>query len=300
MEEDSQFTTELMELPDLEQYKHNLGVLIKTNMESLTQDEIHELYCKYAVFSIGRPVQISKDEINKFKFFRVRGGVAVGEDIFNVGTFSYPKPQFCKENGRANLKNKPVFYCSFNPEAAINESKYRASQDYFMGIWGVSLDRPLSYLQIIPYSLSNNHPLETFIDKNDRVSIAFSRNNLPNGEHLEYLFDFISERYTEEPYPYCLTSYLSNQMLYENKGVDCITYPSAQCEKKLMNFAFHPAFVDGNLKLMDIYKYQVIINAEQKPTIFVSHRGEIQGEKIAWKVADENDVINLNQYFHQK
>ena len=78
----------------------------------------------------------SADKFNTFQFYRVRNNVNFEtEDLNLIQTYSYPLPQFCKENGRANLKNMSVFYCSNHALTALTESRPKIGEIGYLSIW---------------------------------------------------------------------------------------------------------------------------------------------------------------------
>lgn len=96
--------------------------------------------------------------INLLKAFRVRLNInETEEDIDLIRTFSYPSPSFCKQNGRANLKNKSVFYCADAFETAFAETKPAAGDIGYLSIWEIDCDRHVNYMGFFPTSVPENN-----------------------------------------------------------------------------------------------------------------------------------------------
>ena len=130
------YDEDLSLFPNIEQFKRQLQQL-----RELTPDSIpfEKLYDKYFDLGVILPHMISMqtaENFNKLKFFRVRLNINENaEDTRIVQTHSFPPGNVCKENGRANLKGKSVFYCSNDPLCALFESKPKIGDIAHISIW---------------------------------------------------------------------------------------------------------------------------------------------------------------------
>lgn len=120
------FTEEDLELfPKYAQYCDNLKKLSEIDLSNKNTEEIYNIIYDHvkilpACFGVFNPTKF-----NNISFYRCRIKNNIGkiENKDLIQTHSFPPSNVCKENGRANLKNHSVFYCSNDPRAAILESK---------------------------------------------------------------------------------------------------------------------------------------------------------------------------------
>lgn len=84
--------------------------------------------------------------------------------------------------------------------------------------------------------------------------------------------------------PYKLTSYLSNELLYEITGIDGIAYPSRQQRHVGMNIVFHPNVINSFFTMKRIYKYRLINTDFEKGEFRISilEKGIVKGDSIRW------------------
>jgi hypothetical protein len=149
-----EFNLELERIPDLEIFKNQLTDLFTADKTSLTQEEIKKLYFERAILLPNTVATIPADTINLLKAFRVRLNINENiEDLKLIRTFSYPNPSFCKDNGRANLKNKSVFYCADDFKTAFVETKPKVGDIGYLSIWKITCDRDVHYTAFFPSSM---------------------------------------------------------------------------------------------------------------------------------------------------
>lgn len=240
---------------------------------------------------------VKERTFNEFKFFRVR--LNIDKSIENIGivqTHSFPPTYYCKENGRANVKNTTVFYCSNDPLTAMLEVKPKIGDEGYISLWKPNVKRDVISAICLPTSLPNTNPWNK-IASNSHIHLL---NSIAQSEqkdkvfHLAYMYDFVAELYRLERPPYHITSMISWELIYGQFIRDFIVYPSIQNNYNTCNMAFHPNFVYNNLilekiisfKIIDTFNGQIKFNLSEKVGFFVNN-------KLHWKNKTKEDLIEL-------
>ena len=117
------------EYPTIEVFKQKLQELRNMDFSEADKNKIGETLFSYLPVIPSLITKHSAEQFSTFNFYRVRLNVKEPEEDINlVSTFSYPMPQFCKTNGRANLKYKSVFYSTNSAFTAIMESRPKVDE----------------------------------------------------------------------------------------------------------------------------------------------------------------------------
>ena len=235
-EHDVVLEEDLAKLPDYEQYVQDLLKLKECNFSGVSPDEIADKYYDLATIFPHVCITQNPEIFNQHSFYRVRLNIDTEkEDIDLIQTHSYPMPSFCQSNGRANIKGKSVFYCSDEVGAALFECKPKKGDEGFLSIWKPIASRPIKFGVLTSTDIpTDNHWHKLTLDIFDMVRDFYKGNTQSRYEHFLELYRFIGERFMNESEPYPLTSWLSNRLIYEEKWIDLILYPSSELKK---NFA---------------------------------------------------------------
>lgn len=289
---------ELARFSTIEELKKNLKDLFELDKSLLTPEEIQKLVFEKAIVLPNFFAPIPKETINLLKLFRVRAEKTMdmkNEDLSLIRTFSYPSPCFCSRNGRANLKNKSVFYCADIKETALAESNLEKNDVAYLSIWKIACDREANYTAYLPTNIPDKNVWYSKALQLYTQSISHTEKyGKEKAKHLEVLYSFFSAIFVKESKPYSLTSWIANNMLYDYDVVDFIIYPSFATSQYSCNMAFHPNFVDNHLKLDRVFKL-LITNVEQDTIRFlVTQTGKVRQTSIIWNDTTEEDI---NEHF---
>jgi hypothetical protein len=290
------FNLELEKIPDIEIFKNQLSELFTTDKSSLTQEEIRKLYFEKAVLLPNAIATLPADTINLLKAFRVRLNINQNvEDLSIIRTFSYPNPCFCKDNGRANLRNKSVFYCADAFITAFVETKPKVGDIGYLSIWDIHCDRDVNYTAFFPSSMPEKNVWNKTATEYQKKMVDHAKESgNDKSKQLEELFEFTSNIFIKETSPYSLTSWIANSMLYDYYGVDFIVYPSFATNNITCNIAFHPNFVDNYVKLSKIYKYVITEMGDGNGSYSIKEVGKVFLTNIQWSEPTEEDI---KEYF---
>lgn len=80
-----------------------LNELKKLPLNDLDQEQIKKIVFDYFGLIPSQVAYFDPENFNNHYFYRARVNLNPNEDLNLIKTYSYPLPQFCKENGRANL-----------------------------------------------------------------------------------------------------------------------------------------------------------------------------------------------------
>lgn len=279
--------------PYIEDYLKELSILENHNFKGLSEREIYDVFYDFAKILPTNFGLMNNRKFNKHKFYRVRlkKGIGSTEDISISQTFSFPPPSACSQNGRANLKNKSVFYCSNEPYAAILESKPEIGDEGYLSVWGGNSNKTIKVGICLPFDLPAEN--EWNIMAKDAANKLFK--SLPleaknKYRHYIKLYEFIANRYILEDKPYYLTSMISNEMLYGELWRDFIIYPSVMAKTNYCNMAFHPNSVIENLKFEKILQFKVHNISSDNIEIMLGKVGYIFNTKLNWREKTKNEI----------
>lgn len=291
---------EPLKYPTIEEYKNNLIKLFNYDFNGLSYQEIYDLYFDHALVLQSLAGYLVSEKINGRELYRVRPTIQINEfeDLSLIQTFSYPPPSVCKNNGRANIKHKSVFYCTDNITAAIKESNVKENEECYLSFWELNTKRDLKFTSYLPASLPKNNYW-------GKISY-FYQDYLLNSDkkNLEYKLElrkFITDKFINEESPYHLTSFIANENLYSGESKsDVLIYPSVKTFKDYTNYAFHPNVVNEHLKINKILHVKVKRILETHLEFYVLEIGHLEDDKINWKTPTEQDKENLKtQGFYQ-
>jgi hypothetical protein len=277
-------TTDLKKFPSLEEYVDGLSRLTIMNLSNLNIQEIEKSFYERAIL-FQQVVGVNPStSFNQHEFYRVRMNVSPEEDEDLIRTYSYPPISACKKNGRANLTGRSVFYCSDHAGTALLESKPEPGQTGYLSIWRGSTFRDIKYGVCLNTELKRGNPYLVMADTiNKLVKEESIKKAGGKAEHFIQFYNFIAERFINEDYPYSLTSFIANEMLYEGKWKDFIIYPSVANDRYGCNMAFHPNSVDTVLKFIKVLKFKFLSKGESLIGLSDLVIGELNRTRMSWR-----------------
>ena len=203
------------------------------------------------------------------------------EDISNPKTFSYPPVEYCNENGRAHILQKPVFYCAEYFSTALFELRANMDDDIYIGIWRLKdYVSTKIHFKVTEENLKESIFHYTYKKVTDQLSEQ-GINQINNNEVFK-------EKYTEESYPYINSSLFSYVLLYE-QDIDFIIYPSAQHNERYTNIAIRPEYIDTNMELDSVYLIKITTDSKYLQSIKLNQVGISKNNTIEWRNPLDSD-----------
>lgn len=285
------YDEDLNNFPDFKTYVANLTKLENYNFDNHTTREIYDKFHDLATILPTVYQMLNIEAFNEERFYRARLGInRKKEDISLKQTYSYPPPSVCNENGRGNLKNKSVFYCSNNPNCSMLEVKPKIGDDGYLSVWKGNAKKAVKVGILLPYDL----PLQNEWNYMARDSFKYLESSLQKEakeklKHFMALYKFIPDRFIREKKPYHLTSMISNELLYGELWRDFIIYPSVTAKTYMCNMAFHPNFVNENLVFEKVIRYFVFNIKDEQPKFHLGKVGYLENNKMIWRDANEKE-----------
>lgn len=225
-------------------------------------------------------------KFNNISFYRCRIKNNIGkiENKDLIQTHSFPPSNVCKENGRANLKNHSVFYCSNDPRAAILESKPKIGDEVYLSEWKGVTNRNVKFNLCLPTELPENNIWNIVAnDKSQYIQSKIRTFTKDKFQHYSRLLNFISDSFVYEEKPYPLTSMISHIFLNDELINDFIIYPSVVSNSEYCNMAFHPNSVLENLKFENVYKLRISDLYKDKVKFDFGVVGSLNNSRMIWK-----------------
>lgn len=278
--------------PDLDKYKMNLFELTEKRLSNLSNKEIENAFYDSALFLPTVGGYMISEKFNNSELFRVRLSNKIGkdEDLSLIQSYSYPPTSACKNNGRANLKYKSVFYCSDFATSAMRESEVNINEEGYLSIWNYSSKRDLKFNMCLSEKIPlRNNWSKLAVYYRDFIIQSYDSKKEEFHNQKIALREFITDKFMNEKQPYPVTSFLANEYLYGKEYVDFIVYPSASTKWNYTNFAFHPNTVDNHLELKKVINFKVT-EITSKGIIFIINKvGFIENDRIKWRKPIDED-----------
>jgi len=292
------YDANLDDYPEFEEYRKRLSSLKLLSPENTTFKELPDKFFDAAVTLPQSSVLISPDNFNKQKFFRVRLNIDKESEILDlIQTYSYPPGIVCKDNGRANLKGKSVFYCSNTPTAALLESKPKNGDIAHISWWEPQATRQIKAGVCLPISLNANNDFVKIADQMWRyANNIYKQEAKEKLKHLMELDRFIAERFVEEKPPYFLTSWFSDTMLFGPFWRDLIIYPSIASNQDYCNMVFHPNTVNQQLKFKKVIEVKINFVDNFRCGFHLGSVGELDKTNLKWTKSDDKEDLLFRQF----
>ncbi len=292
---EQEFQKEVNRFPDLETLQRNLAELMSVDKSGMSQQEIRDTFFRHAILQPFSYIAYDGNKLNLLTAFRARVGIdAISEDITCPKTFSYPPSQFCRQNGRANLMGKPVFYCSDQGGTAMIETKPALGSTIYLGKWGVLCNREWRISCFLPPDIPSRNPWYNLAQNQfDHVSKYAQQIGLGKAEQLEHITNFLAKAFVGEVPPYYLTSWLADEVLYGYAGIDMLVYPSFTTSANTCNLAIRPDFADSYMKLQKVYRLLVTRLSDTTINYQTQAVGNVTSGKIEWSAPSLEDEMEL-------
>ena len=230
------------------------------------------------------------------------------EDYKSIENISYPKPEFVRKHGRANLPHEPIFYASDSPVGPFFElNKLEPGKLVALSSWETSQVLPS---HLIPFSS------ELVVSPDG----ALSDQTLVD-EKSEIFDDWVCKIFTEsvkldEIHKYVLTSTVADIFLkfelnlkgpfgvplvgsYTPESSPSISFPSlAIFENAWTNYAIHTAFVDDYLRFRSCDILQIDAIRESSITFtMLDHSTSIEFDQtLKWNKSPARLRSDKNSY----
>jgi len=287
-------TPDLQHYPSLEEYKARLDSILAMNLATLSYDELSELFYEKAIlFNQAFGVNPAA-YFNLRTFFRCRFRLGEGENPDFIRTHSYPPAVVCKENGRANLKGRSVFYCSEYASTAILESKPNPGDYGLMSVWQGTTTRDVKYGICLHSELQRKNEFRQMAENIDKLMIQESAARAGDkSAHLQYLYKLVADRFVHEEYPYPFTSWISNEMLYMSQPKDYIIYPSVANSQFTCNLAFHPNSADALLRFQKVWRFKLLDITGAIIKTAEHQIGELDRSHMRWRKPHADELSQL-------
>ena len=288
---DSFLDTDFEQFQSIEQLRAKLAELKFLRLNHLDQEQIKKVVFDYFGLIPSQVGYFAPENFNNHYFYRARVNLHLKEDLNLIKTYSYPLPQFCKENGRANLKNKSVFYCSNFALTAIFETKPNIDDIGYLSIWKGNTKRKIKSGIILPENLNRENPWSDLASDFHQKLREYNTTN-PSSKDLFQLeiIKFIADLYISETPSYPLTSWIANELLYGENWKDFIVYPSNINQSMNCNYAFHPNSADRFLNFEKVIRFKVVDKVGENYTLSTGRVGEIINTNMVWRNATEEEL----------
>lgn len=283
--------SDFSQFESIEHLRLKLKELKSLQLNNLDQEQIKKVIFDYFGLVPSQVAYFNPENFNKYYFYRARVNVNPNEDLNLIKTYSYPLPQFCKTNGRANLKNKSAFYCSNFALTAIFETKPQINDIGYLSVWKGNTQRKIKAGILLPEDLKKENPW-TELAKDIHQNLREHNKENPSEKNLYQLeiIKFISDLYMNESPNYPLTSWIANEMLYGENWKDFIVYPSTVNQFMNCNYAFHPNSADRFLSFEKVIRFKVIDKVGENYTMSTGRVGEIINTNMIWRNATEEEL----------
>jgi hypothetical protein len=282
-------------LSSVNDLENRLAEILKKDFSGYSQDQIlSTLNDKLVYFPLHATYSIPYN-IERYPVYRVRMGIDESkEDITHIRTFSYPSSKLCESNGRANLRYRPVFYCSDIPGTALAEMKPQLHQTIYLSEWLVRCNRSDVSVNIFPANLPSQNTYITIARNrySEMLKHFEKRYNKEISEKVKRIFDFLGELFISEKPPYLITSCLTNHFLYGKFGIDYIIYPSYQTTAYSCNIAFNPNFADQYLKISKVFKFRIMKQYDHKGVaLYMEKVADYFQDALVWREPRKDDAV---------
>jgi len=244
-------------------------------------------------------------------FYRARE-LDLFTNINLIREHSYPPIDNTKK-GRCNFPKYPVFYCSDNPLTAVLEiarESENLEKKYCVSKWELNKSNDtMMFENFLQTDLPEQNQYSAIRDGlklkiSTPFKISFNKElekTQEDGiiEHLKFLNStFLNDN------NYSLSATLAHRSLYANHNyrTDALMYPSVQTQRKGVNLAIQPNFVENCLKMTRLYilKLDNYNSAKDTVEITISEYATVEKNVIMWKKIkpnDENYIRMINDDF---
>lgn len=180
---------------------------------------------------------------------------------------SYANPDY-PSLGRANLKNTPVFYASFDHMSALREMKEKLAPGVklYISEWEMDFQETVNAHSLILNSKTSkpNEPLYELVSRQEeKLKSSVSNLTKKGREAFVYSIKKMGDLFSSKGETfYHITSAYAHFILYEARKQKAIMpmllYPSLENKSRSINFAIHPDFVKGDkMNLKQVFEITI-------------------------------------------
>jgi hypothetical protein len=291
------FLEVVSDIPSLDAYRIDLEKIFDESRTLTDQNAIGDLFFKYSKVKMEFVSIMPSGTLNKLHVFRARKINPLYEDISATRTFSYPLRSKCTI-GRLNLNGRPMFYSSDQVGTALIEIQPVQDTAVYLSAWGIKTISETWMTGYIPDNIPATNPWLQYAKSNYRRAKSEFFIKAPDKiEQLAYLYQWINELLIRESPPYPLTSWLGNHLIYkrfvirykniiQRGSVAGLIYPSFHTSANTCNIAFSPSFVLHCMRIMIVFKVQILLRTEETIEYELDYIGRVSTTgQIQWKVA---------------
>ncbi len=298
-----EFLAQVDAIPGLDVYKKKIESFFKIDLTAMSQEQISKAFIDTVGVLPHMATRINPALLNNQQFYRVRKISASKKkpDLNLVRSFSYPDPHLIDKNGRANIKDTTVFYCSDRFNTAVLEVCPEPGDTLYVSFWNMDCDRDIVYKGYLPLkSMKDRSRLYELAlkDFNHYQQMLIDHKVDHKMEQLVYIYDVITEVFTMGKEPYNFSSYLAHSMMYNYFGIDFLLYPSRQTQFTGNNMAIHPNFVDQFMTLERVYTLEIKdvsikVGGDCSMNMSYGKVGHVEKTNIQWLpfTIEENEII---------
>lgn len=284
----------LQDFPDIDILSRNLDELMNTDKSAMSAEEIKDFFFRKIILFPNSSHTIPASVFNNQTFWRTRKNVGTQEDINTIHPFTYPKS--CTANGRANMKDQPVFYCASTRAASLFECRPEVDEIIYLSDWSLTCDRDITTRFLLPESISEKNLFHMLAHRHlEEIKTMAQSWGLDKAPQLELITRFLGNAFVSETYPYSLSSWLANDILFGKQAVDMMYYPSIMTQQVSCNIAIVPAFVDRYLHPNRVFKMQVLERTDRNIRPVILEVGIITGNTICWHDTTDDDMAYFQE-----
>lgn len=288
--------TDFNQYKSVEDLKARLDKIKQMSFRNYSRDQIVDLLLRDLCFIPVNVAYLDPELFNSRIFYRVRLNIGQWENIHSDRTYSYPPPQVCKANGRANVRNSSVFYCSEFAHTSLWESRPKTGDFGSIAVWKGHTNRKIKVGFFLLEDIKKENPWsEMAFDFHAKLKEHHGLNQSDKHAFTQEITKFIAERFMYEKPDYPITSCIAHQAMFGEKIKDMLAYPSNVHEGSVCNYAFHPECVDSFLHLVKVIRFKVTEVKDGDMKYIPGNVGEYINGKMYWRRfrQDEADFENL-------
>lgn len=251
----------LKRLKAISEIDAGIDAVLRMDLSSISYEDLRiHFFNLFELFPMTT-LPLKKEAYKDFKVYRVRPFEAKF-DITNPDTFSCPPWDKDIGIGRANWRNRNVFYASDSPHPALKEIKdLNMGSDFYIAKWGI--DYAKLKLDKIPMAtlLFANTKEENSSESISKYYGKFIEDLIVEigteaSEKFVHLVKKINQLFVErDKSKYPITAFIADQIVYFKENTQrelyfpILVYPSVESDHKNYNFAIHPFFVRQYMRL---------------------------------------------------
>lgn len=280
---------------NIDDFKRRMEQIKKIAKHNLTAHQIINLLLRDLCFIPSNVGYLSPEDFNNRPYYRVRLNVPDNQLSF-PHAYTYPPRHICKANGRGNIKNTSVFYCSSYAMTSVLESRPKAGDIVFLSVWRGFTQNKIKFSFFLQEDLNEENPWSNLVkDYYTKLREQRARNHSDKYIFTQEISNFIADMFLKEGPPYQVTSSISNEVLFGENYNDFLVYPSNAHRGSMCNYAFHPKCVDQNLAFEKVIRFRIEKSSSDEIGYSTGAVGEMINGKMRWRnhKADEADLGQL-------